>query len=97
MHTVRSLDADLPDGSAAARGHATPSQVAYGARLGSVFSGSRDCTVRQWARGKADAIQTFTGHSLVVTALALSPGPLLRLELLSGTGRVLSYLSGQRA
>ena len=49
-------------------------QVAYGEKT--VYSASRDKTIRTWRVGKSDGVpvQVLEGHSMVVTAIDLNKG-----------------------
>ncbi len=44
--------------------------IAPAALGGGCFTASRDTTIRQWARGAADATQTLRAHELTVSAIA---------------------------
>ena len=39
-----------------------------------VYSSSRDKTIKAWHQGKNDPLLTFEGHRLVVTAIDLNDG-----------------------
>lgn len=47
-------------------------RVAWSPHDGSIFSGSRDSTIRQWKRGTFKEVQAYRGHILAVSALALA-------------------------
>ena len=49
-------------------------QILNGRTSNSIFSASRDKSVKMWKSGNPNFLQEFNGHDLVVTAIDLNHG-----------------------
>ena len=83
---------DYSSGSVAERwsGHEKEvTKVTYGHEVQAAFSASRDLKVKMWKRGESSSAQSYIGHDLVITGLALNSGDYVELIVRELTGETL--------